>query len=421
MSFFSTSKDFDALDRRVKRAVRDSLKSVYYARVVKVFYDYAPNASNDTANNLPYPPGTIELEPIKTEFSGNVRYAFPIDESTINLPVLNEVVEIFILSNQPFYRRRNLSANINNAILPGFFPTGPGSKPLPDIGLADYKTGIGGTNSTSNINGGETDFKKEKINRLKLFNGDTVIQSRFGQSLRFSGYNNELGEEHPTIIIRNKETATKEDKKNYHTIIEDINKDGSTIAITSGKYKSKFLPGIIDKSGKSNFILKVWQNNPKYAFESYPKELSGNQIVITSGRLIFSSRSEETIFFSKGWFGIVTDSALSIDAQRGVTIVAHKGNIDFESKEGVINFNAGKSGVMHIGSGNGKELAPAVDGKRLVELLGKLIDEVQNLGAAGLFTPCGPTTGVSPVTIQSLATIRNQLASLLSNTVWIAK
>lgn len=421
MSFFSTNKDFDAIDRKLKRAVRESLKYIYYARVVKVFYDYSAAASSSDPDNLPYPPGTIELEPIKTQLSGNIRYAFPIDESSINLPVVNEIVEVFILSNQPFYRRRNLSANINNSILSGFFPNGAGSKPLPDVGLSDYKTGIGGTNSTSNINGGETDFKKEKINRLKLFNGDTIIQSRFGQSLRFSGYNNELGEEHPTIIIRNKETSKKEDKKDYHTIIEDINKDGSTIAITSGKYTSKFVPGIIDKSGKSNFILKVWQNNPKYAFESYPKELSGDQIIITSGRLIFSSRSSETIFFSKGWFGMVTDSALSIDAQRGVTIVAHKGDIDFESKEGRINFNAGKAGVMHIGTGNGKELAPAVDGKRLVELLGKLIDEVQNLGMAGLFTPCGPTTGVSPVTIQSLATIRNELASLLSNTVWIAK
>ena len=338
------------------------------------------------------------------------------------IPVANEIVDVFTISNIPFYRRKNFSETINTSLVKNLHPAGAGSKPTPDTGLADYKTGTGGTNSNATYNNGQGDvFKQQYINRLRFYEGDTLIQSRFGQSIRFSGYNNEFSETHPTIIIRNRESQLANTKKGFVSVAEDINHDGSTIAITSGKYKSKFIPGTINKAGKSDFKLKSWESNPKYAFENYPKELDGDQIIVTSGRLIFSSRVNETIFFSKGWFGITTDSALSIDARKGVTIVAHNGDIDFESKEGRINFNAGKAGVMYIGAGNGKELTPAVDGKRLVELLGKLIDEIQNLGAAGLFTPAGPTTGTSPVTIQSLGNIRNELASLLSKTVWIAK
>lgn len=415
MSFFNTSKDFSVGTNSIKRHGIKIPKFVYSAIVRSVFLDYTGDGDK------PFPPGAITAEPIGANLAG-VMHVYPLDELNTTIPVVNEIVDIFTLSNVPFYRRKNFTDSINTSLVKNFYQSGVGSKPLPDSGLADYKTGVGGTNSNSTYNNGQGDvFKKQYVNRLKFYEGDTLIQSRFGQSIRFSAYNNELSENHPTIIIRNRESAITNTKKGFVSVLEDINHDGSTIAITSGKYKSKFIPGTINKSGKSDFKLKTWENNSKYAFESYPKELDGDQIIITSDRLIFSSRAKETIFFSKGWFGITTDSALSVDAQRGVTIVAHKGDIDFESKEGRINFNAGKSGVMHIGAGNGKELTPAVDGKRLVELLGKLIDEVQNLGAAGLFTPAGPTTGTSPVTIQSLGNIRNELSSLLSKTVWIAK
>jgi hypothetical protein len=127
------------------------------------------------------------------------------------------------------------------------------------------------------------------------------------------------------------------------------------------------------------------------------------------------------IFWSKGWYGIVSDSAVSIDAAKGFTLVSHNGDVDIEAKEKRINFNIGKSGTINIGSGEGKVLTPVVDGKALVMLLGKLVDEIQNLGLAGIITPAGPSTGLNPASVAALSNIRNQLSSLLSKTVYVAK
>ena len=189
--------------------------------------------------------------------------------------------------------------------------------------------------------------------------------------------------------------------------------------MTSGKYKSRFIPGSVDKNGKSDFKLKTWQNNPKYGLEDYPKELDGNQIIITSERLIFSSRSKETFFFSKGWFGITTDSAFSVDSNGGVNIVSHKNNIDIEAKEQKININAGKSGVINLGSS--KELSPIIDGKGLHDLLQDLIDITNNICRGGLLTPAGTSTGENPVLSKQLMTLRSKVPGLLSKTVFAAQ
>ena len=82
----------------------------------------------------------------------------------------------------------------------------------------------------------------DSIHPLKLFEGDTLLQSRFGQSIRFSGYNNSE-KLHPSIIIRNRENNNSQNEleKGSHTE-EDINKDGSIISLTSGEFKLDFQP-----------------------------------------------------------------------------------------------------------------------------------------------------------------------------------
>ena len=65
----------------------------------------------------------------------------------------------------------------------------------------------------------------------------------FYQSIRFSGYNNEERELSPTIIIRNRQSdISKKDVEENKLISEDINRDGSTILLSSNKYKIPFQP-----------------------------------------------------------------------------------------------------------------------------------------------------------------------------------
>jgi len=116
----------------------------------------------------------------------------------------------------------------------------------------------------------------------------------------------------PTEILKLKVfdyLVPKQDPSGYFTILniteEDINRDGSTIALTSGKYKLTFQPGIVDDGGSTNFETK-----PKH-FEKYPSELTGlDQILINTERLILSAKAGEMIFYSKGNYGFISDGKL---------------------------------------------------------------------------------------------------------------
>ena len=106
-----------------------------------------------------------------------------------------------------------------------------------------------------------------------------------------SGYNNAEEKLHPSIIIRNKENDISQTNLELgEQTEEDVNRDGSIISMTSGEFKLNFQPGIIDDGGSSNFKEK-----PE-SFDNYPSELTGDQILINSGRIIISAKESEMIF-----------------------------------------------------------------------------------------------------------------------------
>jgi hypothetical protein len=195
---------------------------------------------------------------------------------------------------------------------------------------------------------------------------------------------------------------------------EDINKDGSSIAISSGNYSSPFSPGTpLPIVGTTNFKMNpakslpapVLLNKQSYAFEKYPPTLDGNQIIISSDRLVFSSRINEMIFWSKGHYGVITDGIFSVDTYLGANINS-KGNIDIQSVDNNINLYVGKAGKINLGE---LDRQPAVKGKALKNILIEIITEMENLKAGGLLTPAGPVSGMNPAMTEKLDQIKKKL------------
>lgn len=400
------------------------------AKVEKVYLDY----SNDENQGL-IVPGVIET----VNLTGTkILRAFPIDETFTSLPIVGEIVELFRISGKPFYRRLTImgpSINTSADVRDGEklakkssqqdrYTTniGAGSKPLPNINQDQYGNASVQTNSNSPsqqiLN---SDFKKQKVQRLKLYEGDTLLQSRFGQSIRFSGYNNDFKKVNPTLIIRNGAAKdTSESLSETESITENINKDGGTIAFSSGKYLSKFIPGNVDKNGKSDFELKVWENNEKYALEQYPKKLDGNQIIISSDRLIFSSRTSETMLFSKGPFSIVSDAYFTLDSNKGMNFVSQKGDIQFEANNLEMKFFVGKKGKIHLAADKDSPTFAVANGKQLVDLIGQLINEIIVMcNNGGILTSGGPSSGINPANLAKLKTLMSKLPGTLSKKVFI--
>ncbi len=383
--------------------------------VKKVYFDFETDSNGKTIS-----PGTIEVDTVGKN-KGNRMMAYPYNDLIVDLPLENEVVDIFYNGSIPTYRRLNLNANPNN----GALPTAPKtSAPGTVINPTSYKTGGGFIDALKSI--GDklgSYFKDKKIHRLKLFEGDTIIQSKFGQSIRLSGYNNGKNDFNPKVIIRNKEAAKFESTPVSTAIEEDLNRDGSTILMSSGADKINFIPGTPDLLGGSNFknrpdksskIIYIGTKDDK-GFEAYPSNYDGEQCFITSDRLVFSSRKNEMIFWSKGHYGVISDGIFSVDSELGININS-KGNIDIQSFDKEITLYIGDTGTINLGN---KNLKPAVDGTLLVEILGGIIKELLDLRIGGLLTPSGPVSGMNPENEERIKAIGKKISDLLSNRVKI--
>jgi hypothetical protein len=333
--------------------------------------------------------------------------AYPFDKNFKNIPVRNETVEIYDSpAGVTLYRRVGAeispNAEANDVLISSTF----GGVPLDSDATKDIKKVEATGTVRSNLNEntkydglGDYFTRTPGIHRLKLYEGDSLIESRFGQSIRFSGYNNPNKKFSPSIIIRNNENSESRKKPVKFGVDEDINRDGSVIAITSDQYELPFQPGIIDEKGKTNFETK-----PE-SFFGYPQKLNGDQILLNSGRIILSAKTGEMIFYSKKDYGFISDGGLSIDNKLGIDISV-KDDFNVITNDRNVAFHTGK-GSIFLGNEN---LEPLVKGQTLVDILAELIDALAN---QQYLTPSGPSK-VGPENVPTLAKIKSKLNTILS-------
>jgi hypothetical protein len=346
----------------------------------------------------------------------NLPTAIPLEKQFKSLPVINELVEIHeITPNQYGYRRIGVEINpsrTNSENNISVFQPQPS-----DVQKLDgYREGF--ATDTPTVDPNELPTKKgfgdyytpqNNIHKLKLHEGDSLVESRFGQSIRFSAYNNLNGETGqdgkikpafaPTLILRNGESTLNRKKSEESSVEEDINRDGSIIAMTSGQHQLAFQPGTVDDNGKSDFVTKP------QSFGDYPSKLIGDQLVINSGRVIISSKNAEMMFFSKKNYGFVSDGAMSIDNKLGIDVSVGD-NINVVTNDRDILMYTGK-GSIFLGN---TELEPIVKGQQLVDILSQLIDAITN---QVFLTPSGPTK-VGPENVSEFGGIKSKLNNILS-------
>ena len=326
------------------------------------------------------------------------------------IPLVGETVELIPINGKLHYKR-SLTGNINigNAREDIDIKTFPQTQP-PDAGKAsDYST----NNQTGIASGGSSTeerktkigkyFEEQQVNPLKLYEGDKLIQSRFGQSIRFSGYNNANNVYAPTIIIRNRQSDESLSKLSKGSQTEeDVNKDGTIIAITSGDYKLNFQPGIVDDGGSSNFETK-----PAH-FDNYPTELIGSdQLLVNSERIILSAKSREMIFYSKGNYGFISDGKMSIDNGKAGADLDFNGDVRITTNDNNI-YMLGGNGQIYLNTEIDDE--PLVRGETLKGLLEELIDAINNQVYK---TPAGPTA-VGPENRATFNDIKGRFQTFLS-------
>jgi len=355
----------------------------------------------------------------------DLQTAFPFDKHNKNLPVKNEKVELYqVISDGSkvgtyFYKRTGTEYdNGNNAdpkAISSFYKPRRENESGQDR-TEQYnrvaETGIErnkDNNDTSEYDGFGNYFSPNPAHTLKVFEGDSIFESRFGQSLRYSAYNNladtdkdgnPIPSYSPTIILRNGQNGLATTNVSLkQSIEEDVNRDGTIIALTSKKYQLPFLPGNVNDKGISDFETK-----PE-SFVNYPTKLIGDQLLLNSGRIILSAKNAEMIFYSKKNYGFISDGGMSIDNKLGIDISVHD-HIHIVTNDRDVNMVTGNG---HIYLGN-KELEPIVKGQKLVDLLSELIDAILKMN---FLTPAGPTK-IGPENHPSFGAIKSKLNDILS-------
>jgi hypothetical protein len=325
--------------------------------------------------------------------------AYPIEKNFKTLPTRNELVEIYEFTPGLFgYRRLGLelnpTSNTSDSIIENnFLP-----KTSQEAKASQYnkvqKTGIDRKNQNQTQTQGLGDYfqPQEGIHKLKLYEGDTLLESRFGQSIRFSAYNNDQRSFSPTTIIRNGESPQNRQVNENLPIEEDVNGDGSVIVMSSGDYQLDFTPP-----------TEVLPDS----FPTIPSKLVGDNLLLNSGRVILSAKNEEMMFYSKKGFAFASDGDISFDVNSVEFFT--KENFTFSAKDRILTLDSGNAGKINLGS-NENDLEPIVKGNTLVELLAELIEI---LGQAQFATPSG-ISAPGPTNIARLQTLSQKLNSCLS-------
>ena len=165
--------------------------------------------------------------------------------------------------------------------------------------------------SPGNADTGPYFRERDDVNPLQPFPGDLLIQGRQGQSIRMTGVtypdnpwtiNSSNGK--PLLILSNGQT---EAETGYEHIVEDINKDASSIYFTSDHFIN-LTPASIDR-------LSYPENRPPVDAASY----KGAQLILNSGRIYLNARDESAFISSKVSIGLNATS-VNIEGSKYVTL-----------------------------------------------------------------------------------------------------
>ena len=396
----------------------------FVATVTKVYTEFdKPVDENDfvATNNEDYIGkndnrflGAIEF--YKESFINKQNIAYPFDKNNITYPIVGETIIIVEIANSSYWLpysvsqipnyREDIKVSQTTKEKDILTPDSSNKNKSYSEVKSTHTTGEKKTESEAS----KSQYKKnENIKFLKPKEGDTIISGRVGNTIRFSEFflTEDGKTSSPGIYIRNKQNPSLDNEMLGTLVDEDINKDGTSVYLTSNKSKIPFKENI---------------KKQKVAFKDFPSsdKLKGDQFYLNSDRIILSAKASEFIIFGKGNTGVITDGRFTIDADKEIYAHTNKDIILHTNKNIVLNSDA--SGVVYVGK-VGKPGAAGADVQRmvlageLIELMNELIDEVCNMVFA---TPVGPTSA-GPHNAMVFKMIKGKLAKIQSSRNFLSK
>ena len=358
--------------------------------------------------------GTAQVQLLdEFEFNGSkiVPSVLPLFPNIKNYPLINEVVLILALANKEY--QNNYNSLTFYYLSPINLWNSPQVNPIPSPNTNTRPTtqnkGYLEVEATSTPNqpssGSNTNFKvgnyfveKSNINPLYAYEGDFIIDGRFGNSIRFgntvpirvdslpNNWSKTGGVGDPITIITN---GLHNQSPSYDSITENINTDKSSAYFTS----TQQIP--IEVTSTNDYLSYDNLTPP-----TIPNQYTGEQVILNSGRLLFNSSKDHILLSSAKSINLNAIESINFDTT---------GPIVMEGSE------------VYLGSSAAFE--SAVLGDTLIDLLQGITSNLAtslNTAAAQLGNngvPLEPLGSAFRAAANSLNTYGNQLDQAKSNIV----
>ena len=288
--------------------------------------------------------------------SAPTEIALPLNPYFKQYPVLHELVTIFPAGNALSQSQQTTSyyylCSINswgltnlNAVPNSTIYAASDSGKTKSTNYSQF-TGNSPINNNTDFKFGDTFEENQKIKTLLPFEGDVILNGRFGNYIRFgsttlktnSPWSKQSPNGNPIIIITN--TAPTETKNIPK--LEDINKESSSVLLCDGQ---KIPIDIISKNlksygiGQSGNTLSV--GKPKDF-----NQFAGKQIIISSDRLLFQSKEDSIFLNSKTSIGLSTAGTINIDADKGIIFNSPKIYLGARGKDAILRGTKFNNDIM---------------------------------------------------------------------------
>mgnify|MGYP003627118440 FL=1 len=314
-------------------------------------------------------------------------FALPLYSNIKFLPLINEIV--YIISLPDATTQQNISGgkqfyyfqsiNIWNSIHHNALPNSLESKDTNSENYSKTESGVElqADSSDNNVNLGITFKERIGIRNLQPYEGDVLIEGRWGNTIRFgstvnnstpsnpwsdSGVNGE-----PIITIKNGQSETEDDP--WVPQVENINTDKSSLYLTSNQQ----IPIGAASTDYSSYTAAFGE------IPSSPSLYNGSQVIVNSGRLLFNSKNDHILLSSA--------RTISFGAQKGF-------NFDTPA-----NFVVKVGTKIMLGDKEESTTEPLILGDKFLadfqKLLTNIISLTSALGTVGTPVPFTPNIAVA--------------------------
>ena len=307
--------------------------------------------------------------------AASLGYAHPIKSRFKDFPLEYELVLVTKLNSKPYYFQTanwKTNPNQNSAANLSINKTESGS----GGNVAEAQAGIAQSSGGEDIDieGGDFDLST-KIKPLRHRAGDTIVEGRFGNSIRLG----RDGSMNPIMQFRVGQRSDVESAEYLTPFFEHINDDPTSIYLTDEPVEFPLDP---DGTSPELEATTVDFGDHLFSAETGPDSYNKAQILEVSNRIVMNAKKRQIQGFSQKDTNWVTNSNFTVDAKQRIKTLSINGHLHISESY----FDVLPEGNIHLATENESE--PVARGQQTHD---RLIKTLQTLQVETHPTPCGPT------------------------------